>query len=495
LTSAGVHLNERENYLPQLWEDPPGKVKEVYRRLGLRPSFTLTRIFEDYKQGIDNDLTPKFKNIGELAGWYEQKANKAIADREFYNLGRENGWIRPQGKGEEDWKILDPNHFPAAYTVNRAGQASSVPMTAPPELHELISNYLDDPNKIIQWMADKASMSKNIAMSSGVPGTAINAHGFNILARTVIGNPKAALTAGKYILNPRSAGRALDEALHTAPWAVKQGLQLTTEGHEMGVSGSTNLAGQTFQKFLKVQGKLFEDPLFQNVIPALKLKHFNDMVGDLVKNGMSREAAGKSAAEMTNNLYGGINWEAMGRSRDLQNLARMVVLAPDWLESNIKLGNGMAKTLLDPKNPQGKFYAKMARNIIGAYMAADVSNYAMSGHHMWENPAGHALDIQAGKSNGKDRWIRPFGTAADFLRLPYDAASAALAKNPDFGTPMDIAKNRMSIPARVGLDLITKRDRSNRPILGKDDYGRPIPPGKQIAGTAGELSSGASSLC
>ena len=496
LTNSGVKLGYRENYLPQMWEEDPDVVKQTYARLGLKPSFTMQRVLQNYSMGIEEGLTPKFKTISDLLGWYEGKANKAIADRKFFDYLKNNDLIRPRGEGGPGWESLDPDHFPTQKFKSK-NKTIEITMQAPPDIAQMVNNYLRiptselnwrKPGSAMQWMADKASLAKNLSMSSGIPGTAVNAHGFNILARTVIGNPKEAFRAGKYILNPKSAGRFLDEALPTAPWAVRNGLTLTTEGHEMGVSGSTNLAGKAWQGFLKAQGKYFEDPLFQNVIPALKLKHFNDMSADLMKGGLGRVEAAKNAADFTNNLYGGINWDAMGRSRDLGNIARMFVLAPDWLASNIRLGNGMARTLLDPKNPQGRAYAKMARNILGAYMAADVVNNALSDHHMWENAPGHALDIQMGQSDGKDRWLRPFGTAEDFLRLPFDAVSAAVGKG-DLGTSSDILKNRMSIPARGAMDIVTKRDRFNRPMLGKDDYGRDIPLSQQVGGVAGEASS------
>lgn len=473
LRDAGVDVSYRENYVPQLWEQDAQTVQNAYKKAGLNlnPAFTKDRILETYEQGLKLGLTPKFDKMSELISWYEQTANRALADHKML------GWAK--GKG---------------YVGDEARSLSYNADVTPPELMKATNNYLTTPNETMKWMADKASISKNMALSAGIPGTGINAHGFNILARTVIGNPKRAFTAGKYLLNPKSAAKAFDEAIGTAPWAVKKGLQLTTEGHEMGTVGSTNLAGKALQGFLKVQGKLFEDPLFQNVIPALKLKHFNDMVGDMVKGGMGREAAGKAAAEYTNNLYGGINWEMMGRSRDLQNLARMTILAPDWLESNVRNGVGLAKAMLDPKNPLGKSYAKMARNTIGAYLSADVVNYALAGHHMWENAPGHALDIQAGKGEGKDRWIRPFGTAADFLRLPFDMASSAARTSdsgkwqPDFGTAFETLKNRMSIPGRTGADFLLNKDVLGRPMYGKDDYGHPIKPGVQ-AGRMGTEAS------
>jgi len=497
LKDAGVRVNYRENYLPQIWDEDPAKIKEVYRRLGLRPSFTLDRVFEDYTAGMNAGLKPKFQNIGELIQWYERKANKAVADRQFYDLAKKNEWIKPQGKGGPDWKILDQNHFPSIRVKSkRSGDVRVLPMTAPPELHRLLKNYLDEPGELMQWIADKASLSKNLALSAGIPYTAVNAHGFNILARTVIGNPAQAFTAGKYILNPKSAGKVLDEMLPTAPWAVKRGLTLTTEGYELGDKGSTQLAGKILQKALKKSGEMFEDPLFQNVLPALKLKHFNDLVGDMVKGGMDREMAGTNAAKFTNDLYGGINWEAMGRSKDLQNLGRMMILAPDWLETNVRIGGGMGKALLNPKNPQSKLYNRAARNLIAAYVGANVINFAASGHLMMDNAAGHSLDIELGESeSGKVRHFRPFGTAADFLRLPFDIASATLKHSPggkwqpDFGTTSQTLKNRMSIPASAAFNLTSKRDRFGRPILGKDDYGRPLPASKQVGGALGEITS------
>lgn len=497
LDKAGVRSGFRENYLPQLWEDDPNVVKNVYRKLGLKPSFTMERVLENYQAGLDAGLKPKFTTMSDLLGWYEGKANKAMSDRRFYDYLRDENLLKPKGQAPPDWETLNPDHFPSQKFKSK-GKIIEMVMQAPPEVAHMVNNYLKvpasemnwrNPGAAMQWMGDKASLAKNLTMTAGIPGTAINAHGANIFARTVMGNPKEAFRAGKYILNPKSAGRELDAMMPTAPFAVKHGLTLSTEGHELGTVGSTNLAGKAFQGFLKKQGKMFEDPLFQNVIPALKLKHFNDMHADLVKTGLPSKEAGHQAAEFVNNLYGGINWEAMGRSRDLGNLFRMTVLAPDWLATNVNLGKGMAKALLDPTNPQGRAYAKMARNTIAAYVAADVVNYNSAGHHMWENDSGHTLDIDLGTtSNGKKRWLRSFGTAADFARLPFDAVSAVLGKG-DLGTSSDIIKNRLSVPLRAGADIIFKRDRMNRPMLGKDDYGRQIPMKQQVGSLLGEVGS------
>ena len=250
LTDAGVRLGYRENYLPQLWEDDPDKVFETFRRLGLKPSFSLERVLENYQAGIREGLKPKFKDIGDLIGWYEGRANKAMADRAFFDHLMETGQVLPKGKAPSHWKTLDPDHFPVQkFRTKTAGKETVYEgaLAAPKEVATKINNYLGEANPLLEGAAKFASLSKNFAMSAGVPFTGINAHGFNIMARTIIGNPREALRVGKYLINPKSAARDLEVSLKTAPWAVRKGLTLTTEGHEIGTIGSTNLGKKAVQ--------------------------------------------------------------------------------------------------------------------------------------------------------------------------------------------------------------------------------------------------------
>jgi hypothetical protein len=429
---------------------------------------SLQRTFDTYEQGMAAGLTPKFDKMSDILGFYETRANKAIADRQYFNYLREKGFIRPKGKGELDWKTLDPDHFPSTAVKGKDGVVKILPETAPPELHRVISNYLADPEPIAEKWANRATFSKNLAMSTGVPWTGINAHGANIMARTILGNTKETGTALKYILHPNSGAKYIEENFQHIPAAVKAGLTISTEGHELGETLSKNLVDTGVNKVLGIHGKLFEDPLFQKIIPALKLKHWREMTEDLVKSGLTQEMASKRAATYTNDLYGGINWEAMGKNRDVQNWMRATILAPDWVKSNINLGKGLATGL------NKKEYQKLAAGMVGAYISSDVVNYAQNGKHMWENPTGHALDIRLGKSSdGTDRYLRPFGTAADFARLPYEVGASMLQGN--LGAGADMLKNRASIPLRTLADVGLNKGTNQLPIFNKDAYGRKIP--------------------
>lgn len=500
LADEGVKLGFRENYLPQLWENTPDEVFQVQKRLGLKPSFALERVLENYKAGIAEGLKPKYKSIGELIGWYEERANKAIADRQFFNHLRETKQILPEGKAPVEWKTINPDHFPVQKFKTGRGEHVTKNYKAPADIAEAINDYLGEGHKYTRWLGEKASLTKNVVLSAGVPMTGLNAHGANIVARNVMakGVLKGSAEGVKYLVHPKSAKNWFDEHISMAPDAVKHGLTLTTEEHLIGQPGSAHLLreprtapGKVLNKglnaVLKVHGKFFEDPLFQNILPALKLKHWKNLSDDFVKEGMAPELAKKAAADTTNSLYGGINWEAMQRSRDLQNLLRSVILAPDWFESQYRIGKGMANTVRDPNNLRGLPWKRAAMNLIAAYVAADVLNYSINEKHMWENEPGHALDIKAGEVGGKTRYIRPFGTAADFLRLPFDTI-AGLAQG-DLSSASRILKNRRSTIAKPATNLLMNIDDFGKPIFGKDMYGRETPVPVQLGKAGREIGS------
>ena len=530
LINSGVKLGFRENYLPQLWKNSSEEVFNVSKRLGLKPRFTIERVLENYQKGIEAGLTPKFETIGQLLGWYESNANKAIADRTFFDHLRETKQLLPSDKAPAEWVTLNPDNFPVQKFSTKKGDIHTKNYKAPKPIADAINNYLGEGHEAFKWLGDKGTITKNIVMSSGLPlpaygaaadvhladlpgvgkhlpdvigkaglrGTAINAHGFNIAYRNVLakGIVKGGSEAARYLVNPRSAKAWFDESIAKAPEAAHFGLSLTTEGHEMGTVGSTHLLREPKTKMGKVlnrgfnavlegQGKLFEDPLFQNVVPALKLKHWSSLVEDFTKQGMSPEAAKTAAATTTNELYGGINWEAMQRSRDLQNLMRGIVLAPDWFETQYRIGKGMVNTIRDPKNPRGLPWKRTAANLLASYIAADVINRSINGKDMWDNEPGHTLDIKAGTVGGKTRYIRPFGTAADFARLPFDAIAGF--KQGDLSAPGKILKNRMSTIARPAADLFMNQDPYGNPIFGKDKYGHPQSRLKQLGSASREV--------
>lgn len=494
--NEGLKLNYKQDYLPQMWLNPKGEVEAVFgNRLGLNPSFTFESIMKNYQEGIEAGLTPRFSKLSDLIGSYESRVNKSLADRKFFIRLKEDNLILPQSKAPTDWVTLDPDRFPRLSFTTDQGKYTGI-YKAPENLAKMINNYLADPStspnivlKGLNTIANWTSSVKNRVLSFGVPGTAVNAHGFNILARNVMAskNPiEGAVTGIKYMLHPELAAKYLDNELAKAPDAVKHGLTLSANEFK-----SVLEEPQGFKtKFGVTWDKLFEKGLFDRMLPALKLQKYQEVVDGFVKSGMDETLAKRNAAKFTNDVFGGINWEELGKSRDWQNIKRMFILAPDWLETNINLAKKTAKSTVNFSDKSLSAYRRFLATFLGSYVTMNVVNKLSSGHWMYQNDSGNTFNIEAGyTSDGQKRYIRPFGTAADFIRIPYDVANSL--SQGDLQAPARVVRNRLSIPLGVGLGVFFDTDYTGQPIgwKGTDKYGGEMPTKQRLMGVGGELAT------
>ncbi len=492
--NSGFELPYRENYLTQIWNNTPQEISNAFSsKLSNKPGFTMERAIQDYKTGIEAGLTPKYNNIPDLLAHYEGAVNKALADRTFINGLTKQNLLLPQEGAPAGWQTLNPDKFPRIKYNLGQGQESfqQGPFKAPAELAQKINNHLFNPRedgngfqKGLNKVANFTSNAKNMALSFGIPGTAINAHGVNILARHTLfgtgGNPLSRFitASGKLVYQGQGIGNKLEDATK----AVKSGLTLSAEEHNILPDNPT-----LRNKFGAGWNAAFEKPLFDRMIPDLKLSSWKALVSDFAKK-MPQDQAEKEASKLVNNVYGGINWEQMGRSREWQDLLRAVVLAPDWAETTLKMGGNMAKSFVKG-GPIAARYRTMMATLAGSYIAANVSNKLSSGHFMWENDPGHTMEVEAGyTSDGQKRYIRPYGTAVDFARLPYDSIIGLLKGDPS--PTIRAFTNRLSIPAGAAAHIAFNQDYTQKPIYGKDKFGNAIPPLQGLGGVAGELATG-----
>lgn len=482
LKDAGIEFGYQKDYLPQLWDNTAEEISTAMgRSLGIRPTFSMEKVIKDYKTGIALGLKPRFQTVGELAGWYERTANKALADNKFFKHLYDDGQILLGDSAPKGWQTISPDRFPKIRVSGELGDYKGT-FKAEPETAKLINNYLNDASdETLQKVADYVSKVKNITLNFGIPGTAINSHGVNILARHTLfgtgGNPITRfLTGAKYMINPRSAERYLDTSMQRAPQAIKNGLTLSAEGYEGVGTEALGFKG----RFGKKWEQAFGDPLFQKMIPSLKLSSYEE----LVKNNMDP----KDASKLVNTVYGGINWEAMGRDRNMQNWARAIILAPDWAETTLRIGGNIAKSL----NPLNKGmvmnrYRTMGATALGSIVALNVANKISSGHYAYENEPGHTFELESGYTNdGQKRYIRPFGTALDMVRLPFDIA-IGLSKG-DPSVAVRAFTNRLSIPLSSTAHLAFNIDYKGQKIYGQDKYGNPIEPLQAVGGITSEVA-------
>lgn len=139
---------------------------------------------------------------------------------------------------------------------------------------------------------------------------------------------------------------------------------------------------------------------------------------------LSEEKIAKSVADHVNNAFGGQIFEKFFLGRRGQQWARVLLLAPDWTISNVRIATDVfanwflrgARAATDNRRIPGRvgsavrdriplsyiqsadvraYFARRYALRVGFinYVMAQMANFAMSGQWMDENPDGHQLDI------------------------------------------------------------------------------------------------------
>lgn len=494
LKNAGVNTNYKNDYLPQIWNNTKEEIEKVFKKtLTKNPSFTMESVIKDYKQGMELGLTPKFEKLSELTAWYEQSTSKAIADKSFLKYLNDTKLILPETKAPRDWISLSEG-FPK-FTQKVGNEIYSGAFKAEPELAKLINNYFADPTGPIDVAAKIFTRIKNIGLSGGIPGTSLNYHGIvNIFRRDLVSstNPvKTFFRDVKWMVNTKSASKYVEQNLDDAIFFQKHGLTITAEDWD---KFTKEISKNKFEQAENWWDKVMGDPLFKRTLPAIKVDFAKKQYTDLLKNFPEEEAA-KLASKVTNDIFGGINLDELGRAKEMQNFFRALFLAPDWSESNIRIGGGIVKGLISPNNPQYKAYRTVAKNMIFFSVLENITNKIMSGHWMFQNEPGREFYIDTGTytSEGKKRYFTSWGTAQDFWRVPSQVVMNII-KSENAGDVVNAfvspIQNRFSLPVSAGIHLgITKKDYRGRPLYA-DQWGNSLPVKQQVGGVLNEVLSG-----
>lgn len=479
LNDAGVDTAYKEDYLPQMWDNSPEEISNALgKRLTAKPSFTYESFFKDYQEGIEAGLTPKFTKPSDLISYYTNYAKKAIADKQFLDYLKDTGQLRTD-KPSSDWRTINPDFFPKAYQGKN--------YTAPKPIVDTLENYFTNPEngnfgeRTLDTIADLTGKTTRTVLGFHIPGTAWSMHGINTsIANALYGedlNPLKAVgrlgESAYYLTRPNQAENFLSENPASAIRAVKDGgLAITGMSSDVGsplITGD-NLAAKGLNILTSPK------PLFQQFIPSMMLKAYERQVKYLTDKGVDYPTAAKQAGNDVNNTFGVLNREqstsGFVADKNLNNVKRIILLAPNWLESRGRISVETAKAMLDPNNPIGRKYLSGVTNFLASYAGLQGLNYLSSGHSTLENGAGKELSLSLGKdSKGKDTYLNPYAGAIDFIKVPLDIAHSALEGNLAEGSK-DI-RSRASEPAQFAIDLLSNTDWKGSPILGdKDSHGK-----------------------
>jgi hypothetical protein len=253
--------------------------------------------------------------------------------------------------------------------------------------------------------------------------------------------------------------------------------------HSAGKSEGLSSDGGLLQKIPGV-GKtignsmqFYENFLFQRYIPSLKARAMELMYHRYQEAhpDWSVDHVARAAASHTNDTFGGINWRQMGRSATTQDWGRLLLLAPDWLEAEMRSG-----ARLFNKDEGGLGREQVAKMAMSMWGIARVLNLVGTGNAHYEAPFGLAVKNKEGKE-----------TVFSIRILPTDLLHAA-------SDPVQFLTGRLNPTIRTGQELVSGRDQYGRKLSPQDlwvDVFRnmaPIPAqsiGQMVSGSGPEVGS------
>lgn len=480
LVKAGVldPQQYKENYLKQLWENDPEEVAAVFKksRILKKPGLSKESVFESYQEGIDAGLTPKYNNIADIAGAFEKEFVNAIRDKELYDYFIKN-------------KMLPANKSLVSPFEWRLTGADA------PNAAKMIQNYFSRSPEGLHGAANIVSGTKNLALTQGFPYRTgqISAHGYNVLESDIMasGVKKGLSNYFKGSVDPNVDVQFMKQNASMTKKLIEHGMNWADiEDHSALTLDRVN----TFLDKIPGVGRLnvarrtmFEDPLFRVHLPATKLRMAIDRYNQLVPK-VGETAALKGAASFSNDFVGGV--DKTFRNKTYQDIARLGLLAPDWLESrvNIALKGFGAKGITGRSTGTnvgqvGNEYTKAALRGTGLAALPVVSGIAAKGlsNYLGSKPS-ESTGVNIGSTEGKSRNIEPLGTAVEPQRSAIQIGTQLSQGNLDF--PFRYLGNKASPPAQTGMNLIKNVDPFGNPLSGKDRFGKPI------SGTEAALNMG-----
>jgi hypothetical protein len=321
-----------------------------------------------------------------------------------------------------------------------------------------------------------------------------------------------ALTIPQRVARGRTAApgaRSFYDAADIVDSATRHGLQLGTPIDPqlddlqkvlkgMDKVGSTNIFGKVGKAFAWWDRGLWD--FYHN---GLKIQAYHEVYMRALAqkrfSGMSPKLIGEAVAEHVNNAFGGQNWKRFWVGKNGQQWGRLLLFAPDWTVSNIKIATDIFANQAKRHFPQimsagGRFpistadllkadvratYARQYALRMGiiAGVSWNFANLAMTGwnggdpdwdkaHFLDGNAKGFTSLIDTGYSNsksGRKLYLRP----AKQAREPFE-----LWESMREGVPFVPGKflTRKAAPSfTIAKTLITGTDYFGEPIVGAED--------------------------
>jgi hypothetical protein len=355
---------------------PEETTQGMYGKLARTFKFAKERKFNNFFEGEQAGFKPASKKISDLLGVYLNEFDKTQATRELIkDLTRtknENGealattlggmksggstgepnYVRPLQSNEDvQYKPIAHNALQNWKWIGKEGDKNVMlqgQIGLHPDIYQHMKNVLGH-SAITEWYN---TPSQHLAGNVIKGAAKILDKGNRAFANSMLGGLSTfhmvheMKRAGGWRINPFKTEK-LNPDDPKFQDATRHGLGLAGDNEAMshfieGFGGQWNI-----WHTVPPLGRLVDTYtgwLFHEYIPALKLKTYNDVLErnmelykpELESGKMTPDDVKYTTAQLVNARYGHLNRVDIGRDPTVQHLLRVALLAPDFLESNIK---------------------------------------------------------------------------------------------------------------------------------------------------------------
>lgn len=187
-----ARLDEYKAMLESMTEE------EINTALMLNPSFAKMRGFENYDEGIEYGLTPKYDTVEQLAAHYRSKLEEAVANRKFLSELQAAGKIKTVDEAPSTWEAIKTPFSSKGYM-------------APPELARTLNGLFRDEANLstgeaaVRNAAGLSKMMQEIKLSAGIPNSPANFFVFGQMVKDLVAlDPKTFRAAYASFFTPKT---------------------------------------------------------------------------------------------------------------------------------------------------------------------------------------------------------------------------------------------------------------------------------------------------
>ena len=398
---AEVIRNVLDNYVGRIWKLEGKRETETLRKFGTKTKHAKKRVFGTIIEGMANGFEPAVEGATSNLQVLKEEIIKVIEDRAFLNAltrtksiegdpllttKKLEGYVEIEHPNFIKWKhagkAVKEEVYGKNFFVTEEGDLFEKQRLYAPKEQAKNLNKILGISKLRDFPGVKTVTKYNAIVKSWVLQTSLFHH-LAFMRSYYLG------TRGKTWseMNLRQAYKAGVKAIENESPIVMLGVK---NGLTLGLKQDWNeelLREKTFigalldkwhtskvvkDKIVKLRERQ-ADFLFGELGAGLKAKAFTIEFRNHMKShpSMDPDEAAKHVANLINDDFGGLHLQRMGRSPTVQHVFRLLALAPDWTESNVR-------TMVKSVSAGGKAETELYRRFWAGILTKGIALTAIS---------------------------------------------------------------------------------------------------------------------